>query len=99
MFGSENTQEAKRNFEVKVIRAKELKGKQTAMFDMEVNGVTIYGLALHENKKDDKVTYSVTFPSTQDKADPKKYWKICYFPITSELISDIAKQVGEKIKE
>lgn len=98
MFGSNNTREEKKQaFEVKVTRVHALQGGKTAMFDMVVNGVTIYGCALHENEKDGEKRYSITFPSRQDQEDPKKYWKYAYFPMTVENLDDIVNQVSKMV--
>lgn len=71
---------------VKVTRAKEIKGSYA--FDMEVNGVTIYGCWLKESKDGSNF---VSFPSY--KGSDGKYYSHAWFKVSEEVEAEIEKQI------
>lgn len=90
-----NTNE-KVNYTVKVLKAKAVKDGR-AVFDMEVNGVKIYGCWFTEYKNQEgKDGTMVTFPSY--KGDNGTYYSHAWFPISKELKEDIAKQIEDLLK-
>lgn len=87
------TEEAKKpavTYDVTVTRAKEV--KDSYAFDMEVNGVKIYGCWLKEGKNGN----FVSFPSY--KGSDGKYYSHCYFPISEELKKEIEDQIEANLK-
>ena len=88
----ENTKNTEKvDYKVTVISAKAVKDGR-AVFDMEVNGVNIYGCWFTEytNAKGEAGTM-VTFPSYQGKNGT--YYSHAWFPVSKELKEDIAKQI------
>lgn len=73
--------------DLKVIRAKEY--KETVFFDMEVNGVTIYGCRFVEGKNGD----FVSFPSYKGKDG--KYYNHVYVKLDDAMISLIDEQIDK----
>ena len=91
----ENKEEAAAVTAVKVTRVKDFTkpGAKTCIsFDMEANGIQIYGCwyRIAVNKQGEEFA-AISFPSHQG-AD-KKYYNYAYFKISSELLSDIEKQI------
>ena len=81
-------------YEVVVTRAKDF--DTSVSFDMEVNGVTIYGCTYREGKsKADKDYAFISFPQKKDKNG--KYWNEVYFKIDEELQNDIVAQIEKLI--
>lgn len=74
------------NYNVEVLRAKEIKGSYA--FDMKVNGVTIYGCWLKETKSGENF---VSFPSYKGKDD--KWYSYAYFKVDEETQTNIEKQI------
>lgn len=102
MFGTEKNQEvtatAQTKYEVKVEAARLTKNPSIIMIDIVVNGVKIKSCMLKEatvkedgkvHKKGDKV-YFLNFPS--EKVGDK-YFNLCWFPTSKELIEDICNQI------
>lgn len=93
-IGKKKTEETA-NYEIKVTRAKQL--DNVIMFDMEVNGVTIYGCnykTLH--RKDNGEEFAkIGFPSR--KGSDGKYYNEVYFKITDELLKEIEPQIEKLI--
>lgn len=88
-----SNQESKK-YEVKVTRAKEVKEGSVA-FDMEVNGITIYGCWYNEYKtKEGKDGTLISFPSYKNK---DKYYNHVWFPISNELKADIIAQIEKLV--
>jgi len=73
----------------KVTRANQV--NDTVFFDMEVNGVTIYGCKVIEGKNGD----FVSFPSHKGKDG--KYYNYAYVKLSDEATSDIVSQVEKLI--
>ena len=94
MKGSTKKTESQ-NYDVKVTRAKELKEGQV-VFDMVVNGITIYGCWYREgtSKKGDPYQI-ISFPSK--KADDGKYYNHCWFKIDEETQTDIIDQLQKLV--
>lgn len=66
-------------------------------FDMEVNGVTIYGCYYREGKKKDKSDYAmVSFPSRKDDKSGK-YYNHAYVKLSDAQVEDISKQIENLI--
>lgn len=83
------------NFDVKVTRAKEVNEGQV-VFDMVVNGVTIYGCWYREGKNKNGEDYTmVSFPS--QKADNGKYYNHCWFKIDDSLKEEIVAQLQKLV--
>lgn len=91
-----NTEQTeKKDYEVKVLRAKDVtgKGKYTNIAcDLEVNGIKIYGCFYKEGTKDGKEWALVDLPKTKGKDD--KYYSIVWFPISKELTEKIADLIS-----
>lgn len=87
---SAQSAETKVTYNIKVTRAKEL--ENVIMFDMEANGVMIYGMAYRSGKTKEGKDYTlVSFPSR--KGNDGKYYNHVWFKITDEMLSDIEKQI------
>lgn len=78
--------ETKTTYTVKVTRAKEFKGSYA--FDMEVNGVMIYGCWLKESKDGRNF---VSFPSY--KGSDGKYYSHVWFKIEDDVQAEIEKGI------
>lgn len=79
---------------IKVTRAHDFSkdGKTSIAFDMEVNGVTIYGCWYREGEKDGEEWSIVNFPSRQDEKSGK-YYSHAYVKLTQDQVDEIAKQL------
>lgn len=65
-------------------------------FDMEVNGIKIYGCWLKEGTSKDGKDYSlVSLPSAKGKDG--KYYSLTWFPISKELTSNIKYQISKMV--
>lgn len=83
------------NYEVKVTRAKEIE-EGTVVFDMVVNGVTIYGCWYREGTSKKGVPYQlISFPS--QKSGDGKYYNHVWFKIEDGLKSEIIDQLKELV--
>ena len=91
-----STKETKtQNYNVKVTRAKELKEGQV-VFDMIVNGITIYGCWYREGTTKKGEPYEmISFPS--HKGDNEKYYNHCWFKIEDDVKSDIIDQLQKLV--
>ena len=81
----ENAEEAKKVYDLKVLRAKEY--KETVFFDLEVNGVKIYSCRFVEGKNGD----FVSFPSYKGKDG--KYYSYAYVDLDEAMVSLIDEQI------
>ena len=84
---------------IKVIRAKDFTKENAEgcniAFDMEVNGVTIYGCWYREGKDKKGEDYAlVSFPSRMDEKS-KKYYAWAYVKLSTEDIENISKQIED----
>lgn len=86
------TEEAKVEFQITVKRAKEL-DNGTIMFDMEVNGVMIYGCSYKVlTRKDNGEEFAkVGFPSRKGSDD--KYYNQAYFKIEPDTLAKIEQGI------
>lgn len=79
--------------DIKVTRAKKLEEKNVIMFDMEVNGISIYGCSYRTlERKDGSGEFGkVGFPS--HKASDDKYYSYCWFKISDKDMDIIEKGI------
>lgn len=86
-------EEKKQELIIEVTRAKELKDKDVIMFDMVVNGVTIYGCSYKELQKHDGSGsfIKIGFPSRKGADD--KYYNHCYVKLSDEDITNIERGI------
>ena len=73
----------------KVVRANQV--EDLVFFDVEINGVTIYGCKVVEGKNGD----FISFPSHKGKDG--KYYNHAYIKLTDEQAKDIISQVENMI--
>ena len=95
MKGAEK-KEKRVEYVVKVLRAKDFTEKSkldtNVAFDMEVNGIKIYGCWLKEGISKDGKDYSViSLPSQKGKDG--NYYSVAWFPISKELTKEIREQI------
>ena len=66
-------------------------------FNINVNGVTIYGMKVikYKSKKTGEDGMMVAFPTRKGSDD--KYYNICTFSMTQEMQDDIINQVLEQL--
>ena len=76
---------------IKVTRAREFENGGL-VFDMVVNGVTIYGCQWVEGEKNGRDYAFVSFPSRQSKKD-KKWYSIAYVKLSDDDTAEIEKQI------
>lgn len=84
-----------REYDIKVTRAHEL--ENAVMFDMDVNGVTIYGCNYKTLlRKDGSGEFiKIGFPSR--KGSDGKWYSQAYFKITDEMAEEIEAQIDKLI--
>ncbi len=87
---SENKEEKKVIYDVKVLRAKEY--KEVVFCDLEINGVKIYGCRYVEGKNGD----FISFPSY--KAKDGKYYSHAYADLDEACVKLIDEQIDELLK-
>ena len=95
MKGAEK-KEKRVDYVVNVLRAKDFTEKSkldtNVAFDMEVNGIKIYGCWLKEGTGKDGKEYSlISLPS--QKAKDGNYYSVAWFPISKELTKEIREQI------
>lgn len=90
---AENSSEKTNNQDhiIKVTRAREFENGGL-VFDMVVNGVTIYGCSWVEGSKDGRDYAFVSFPSRQSKKD-NKWYNIAYVKLTDADVKNIEGQI------
>lgn len=76
---------------INVTRAREFENGGL-VFDMVVNGVTIYGCQWIEGEKNGKEYAFVSFPSRQSKKDGK-YYNIAYVKLSDDDTKNIESQI------
>ena len=95
MKGAEK-KEKRVEYVVKVLRAKDFTEKSkldtNVAFDMEVNGIKIYGCWFKEGTSKDGKDYSVISLPSQKRKDGK-YYNAAWFPISKELTKEIREQI------
>lgn len=93
-----NTEKAAEKLQIEVTRAKDLADKNVIMFDMIVNGVTIYGCSYREmQKKDGSGSFAkIGFPSRKGPDD--KYYNHVYVKLTDDDITEIERGIESKIQ-
>lgn len=69
------------------------KDTTTVLFNMIVNGVTIYGCKVVEGKNGD----FVSFPQTKDKNG--KYWNVAYVKLTEQETKEVLEMVEVMINK
>lgn len=95
MKGSKKSNETKREYECVVTRAKEIK-EGTVSFDMEVNGVKVYGCWYKEGTSSNGKEYQiVNLP--QEKGSDGKYYSIVWFPMSKEVRENIIEQLQKLV--
>ena len=95
MKGAEK-KEKRVEYVVNVLRAKDFTEKSkldtNVAFDMEVNGINIYGCWFKEGTSKDGKDYSViSLPSQKGKDG--NYYSVAWFPISKELTKEIREQI------
>lgn len=90
MKGSTKSEATNTNYDVKVTRAKEIKEGQV-VFDMVVNGITIYGCWYREGNKNGKDYTMISFPS--QKGANENYYNHCWFKIEEDVKANIIEQL------
>ena len=84
------------DYVVKVLRAKDFsdfsKLDTNVAFDMEVNGIKIYGCWLKEGTSKEGKNYSIVSLPSQNGKDGK-YYSVAWFPISKELTKEIREQI------
>lgn len=95
MKGAEK-KEKRVEYVVNVLRAKDLTEKSNldtnVVFDMEVNGIKIYGCWFKEGSGKGGKEYSfVSLPSKKGKYE--NYYNVVWFPISEELTKEIREQI------
>lgn len=94
MKGSK-TKENTQGYDVKVTRAKEVQEGQV-VFDMVVNGVTVYGCWYREGTSKKGEPYQmVSFPS--QKGSDGKYYNHCWFKIEDDVKANIIEQLEKLV--
>ena len=85
-------------YNAEVVRAHDLSkdGKTCISFDMIVNGVKINGCFYRDGEKDGKQYEFISLPSTKGKDG--KYYPVCSFKISDELLKDIEDQIEKKLQ-
>lgn len=90
-------EESKVTYQVKVTRANDI--ESAIMFDLDVNGVKIYGCSYKElQRKDGSGSfYKINLP--QRKGSDGKYYSIAWFPIDNAMQEEIEKQIEDLINK
>ena len=100
-FSKKKTEGEKKNYDVKVIAARQTKNDSIVMVDLEVNSVKIYSCILKEvvctkdteaHKKGDVCTL-LNLP--QEKGSDGKWYDRVWFPISNAMIENVRKQAEE----
>lgn len=93
---AEETANEEINYTIIVTRAKDISkdDNTVVMFDMQVNGVTIYGCCYKSivSKKTGDTLYIVQLP--QRKGADGNYYNVAFFPINKDITERIEKQLN-----
>lgn len=98
---NKKTEQATSNskFDVTVTRAREIKKtekEQVIAFDLNVNGVTIYGMIYRSGVSQKGKDYElISFPARKGTDDT--YYNHVWFPISRELQAIIIDQISNKL--
>lgn len=97
MKGSTNKNQESHTYDVKVTRAKEIKEGEV-VFDMVVNGVTIYGCWYREGVsiKTNEEYQIISFPSHKDEKTDK-YYNHTWFKIEDDVKKSIIEQLQKMV--
>lgn len=94
MKGAEKKE--RNDYVVKVLKVKDFsensKLDTNVAFDMEVNGIKIYGCWLKEGTSKEGKDYSVVSLPSQ-KGKDGNYYSVTWFPISKELTKEIREQI------
>lgn len=84
--------------EIKVLKCRSI-NDTTYAIDIEVNGIKIYGCFYREGVKDGREWSLVSLPQTKgkDSTGATKYYDIVWFPISKDMVKDVAKQIETMI--
>lgn len=92
---NKNQETDTQTYDVKVTRAKEVQEGQV-VFDMVVNGVTIYGCWYREGVSKKGEEYQmISFPS--HKGDNDKYYNYCWFKVEDDVKASIIEQLQKMV--
>lgn len=93
-------EQPKVEYTAKVLRATQF-DDSSAGFDLQVNGVTIYGMVYREYvNKNGEEGFLIDFPSRKGTGNfSNKYFKHCWFPISKDLKDDIYNQIVHLLNE
>ena len=87
---AQKSEETKVTYNIEVTRAKEL--DNFIMFDMNVNGIIIYGMCYRSGTSKEGKEYTlVSFP--RRKGNDGNYYNHCWFKIDADMLADIEKQI------
>lgn len=92
---TQKKEQPQHTYDAKVTKARQF--DNGISFDMECNGIKIYGCwhrQYEDRKKPGEMTSFISFPSRQ--GSDGKYYQHCWFPVSDELLDKIEKQI-EKI--
>jgi DNA-binding cell septation regulator SpoVG len=96
---TEQTAASNSKFDVTVTRAREIKKaekEQVIAFDVNVNGVTIYGMIYRSGVSQKGKDYElISFPARKGTDDT--YYNHVWFPISRELQAAIIEQISNKL--
>lgn len=88
-----NTMEAIKIDSYKILRAVTVGKDNNVLFDMEINGIRIYGLSVVEGKNGD----FISFP--QRKGKDGKYYSIVWAKLSEDDTADILSEVEKVLNE
>lgn len=96
---TEQTTASNSKFDVTVTRAREIKKtekEQVVAFDINVNGVTIYGMIYRSGVSQNGNDYElISFPARKGTNDT--YYNHVWFPISRKLQTAIIEQINNKL--
>lgn len=90
----QNTEKRTPINDIKVLRVRPVNDSTYAV-DVEVNGIKIYGCFYREGVKDGREWAMLSLPQTKgtDKDGNTKYYDIVWFPVSKEMVKDVARQI------
>ena len=84
--------ETKKALEIKVTRAKEF--DDVVLFDVEINGVTIYGCSYRTLKRKDTGEEFVKIGFPQRKGKDDKYYNHAFVKLSEEDVNNMEEQLN-----